>query len=153
MSIAAVSLPLRRLSGSGRLPTLARYFAVGAVSSLMDYAVFAVLNALLGLPAWPANLSSYTGSSVINYLMHRRWTFGHRNQRPARKQFLQYVLVVAVALFANTWLVSLFVPLFAGLLADGLSASVAAKLAAAALLGVWNLASSNFVVFRGVAAG
>ncbi len=152
MSIAAVSFPLRRLSGA-RFATLARYFTVGAVSSLMDYAVFALLNALLGLPAWPANFTSYTGSSVVNYLMHRRWTFGHRSQQPAGTQFLQYGLMVAVALAANTWLVSLFVPLFSGLVQNALSASVAAKLAAAAVLGMWNLASSNFVVFRGEAAG
>ncbi len=149
MGVLTASLRLRRPSG-GRLATLARYLLVGAITSLMDYAAFALLNAVLGVTPWLANLSSYGSSAVVNYLMHRRWTFQHRQQQPAAPQFVQYCLMVAFALAANTWLVMLFLPLSAGLVDDAVTASLLAKIAAAVILGIWNLASSNLVVFRGM---
>ena len=134
---------------SGRLVTLMRYFLVGAASSLMDYGLFAVLNAVLGIPAAFANVTSYASSSAVNFLMHRRWTFQTREQQSAPRQLAQYALLVAFSLLANTWLVTLFVPLAGTLIADAVSASVAAKTAAAALLWSVNLVSSNRIVFRG----
>jgi putative flippase GtrA len=148
MSVMTASFRLRR-SLDGRLATLLRYLAVGGATSLMDYAGFALLNALLGMAPWAANVLSYGGSSVANYLMHRRWTFRDRHQRAAAAQFAQYTLLVAFSLAANTWLVSMFVPLAGGLVEDAVTASLLAKVAAAALVWAWNLISSNLVVFRG----
>jgi putative flippase GtrA len=57
------------------LPPVVRFVMVGALNTLFDYGVFALL-AAAGLPALPAHVISYSSALVTSFLMHKRFTFG-----------------------------------------------------------------------------
>ena len=137
----------RLLNVDDPLKHLARFMTVGAASTLLDVSAFALLHTLLGLPALPANLLSYSLGSFNNYLLHRRWTYAGQPAKPARVQLLQFLAVSLSALALNTALLLLLTPAFAPV-APAATAGLLAKLYATGVGLGWNFLVNHFWTFR-----
>ncbi len=95
-----------------------------------------------------ANSLSYSAGIINNYFLHRNWTFAHRPQKTAGKQFSQFAGVSLSALAINNLIVLLLTPVFTRLLSDVSLAAVLAKLCAIAVGVGWNFLANYFWTFR-----
>ena len=138
----------RLFKTSDTWPSIPRFLTVGALSTLVDVGLFAVLHEQVGLPVLIANTLSYSTGIVISYVLHRRWTFRQRTRRGVGMQFSQFALISLNALLLNNLsLLWLSHPL--GVLAahpeDG---DLLAKLCATGVGVCWNFLANNFWTFR-----
>ncbi len=126
---------------------IVKFATVGALGTLIDIGLFAVLHIVVGIPALAANTISYSAGIVNNFVLHRDWTFAERERKPTAEQFSQFAAVSLSALILNDLLVWIFSPEFGRLVADAGSGTLAAKLAATAVGMVWNFVANNSWTF------
>lgn len=119
--------------GEGGL--LARFAAVGAVTTLLDIALFAALTAA-HLPAGAANLLSYSCGIALSYALNRRWTFAAEGS-PGRA--VRFVTATLAGLGASTLLVLAFASILPPVVAKALSVPI---------VFLWNYGASRLWVFR-----
>lgn len=78
-----------------------KFGTVGAINTVLD---FAVLNALvfgLGLAPLRSKVLSTVVSATSAYLMNRHWTFRHRDRQDVRREYLLFFAFNAVGLGIN----------------------------------------------------
>jgi len=76
----------------GRVPVaLVRYAVVGALGTAVNYAIYALLLLLGGVPYPLASAIGYVTGTFAAYPLNRRWTFGIREHRG--ELLLRYVAV------------------------------------------------------------
>lgn len=141
------------LQSKDTLRSAGRFLVVGMLGTLIDLALFAALHGLLGAPALAANTLSYSAGIANNYFFHRRWTFAARQQKGSGRQFSQFVGVSLSAMAANHLIVLLLAPALEGLLADPVSAALAAKICATGVGMGWNFLANHLWTFRDPADG
>lgn len=119
--------------------TLARFAAVGALTTLLDMALFNTLY-LVGVPPLPSNLVSYSCGIAVSYMLNRTWTF-----RAARShaQAVKFVVATVAGLLISTAIVSTLALLIPAPIA---------KLVSVPIVFVWNYLTSRLWVFREAAA-
>lgn len=130
------------------LRSAGRFLAVGIVGTLVDFSLFAGLSLRIGLPPWQANTFSYSAGILNNYILHRRWTFAHRLQKDAGRQFAQFLGVSLSALALNNLMVLLLTEPLSALLGGSAPGAVGAKLCAIGLGVVWNFLANSLWTFR-----
>ena len=133
---------------AGILHSVVRFMLVGALGTLIDFCLFAVLSAQFSAPTILANTLSYSAGIVNNYFLHRKWSFVDRPPKVARLQFMQFVSVSLSALVLNNLMVFLLVPLFSPLLADSKLAAMCAKVCATGVGMCWNFVANHLWVFE-----
>ncbi len=79
---------------------MARFSVVGAVSTVLTLAVFAML-AVSGAPHQVANLAGLAAGTVLNTTANRFWTFGVRGPDGALRHHLQ-----GLVMFGMTWVLT-----------------------------------------------
>lgn len=130
------------------LQTAARFLLVGMLGTLIDFSIFAFLNLQLGMTALLANTLSYSAGIINNYAFHRRWTFVHRPQKAAGKQFLRFAVASLSALAVNNLIVlALALPLGA-LFGSSALGAVFAKICAIVVGLSWNFLANYLWTFR-----
>lgn len=117
------------------LDMLLRFATVGAITTLLDIALFMTLVAASAPPA-AANLVSYSCGIVVSYALNRSWTFGVRHSNAKALKFLAATLT---GLLISTVLVTALSTLMPPPLAKILS--VPAVFA-------WNYLTARLWVFR-----
>ncbi|WP_052702986.1 GtrA family protein [Paenibacillus beijingensis] len=58
--------------------TLIKFALTGCLNTVIDYAVFGLLNALLGVNYLLAQTISFACGTINSYLVNRKWTFQRR---------------------------------------------------------------------------
>lgn len=127
----APAAPRRRRN----LDTLLRFATVGAITTLLDVALFSALVAAAAPPA-TANLVSYSCGIAVSYLLNRSWTFRVRH---SHAQALKFCAATLTGLLISTALVAALATLMPPTLAKILS--VPAVFA-------WNYLTARLWVFR-----
>ncbi|KQX27805.1 MULTISPECIES: GtrA family protein [unclassified Ensifer] len=126
-------------NGSERGPrahaTLARFAAVGAVTTLLDLALFNTLF-FLGAPPSPSNLLSYSCGIALSYVLNRTFTFR------AAHNYVQAVKFV-VATLAGLAISTVFVASLAMLIPAPI-----AKFVSIPVVFLWNYLTARLWVFR-----
>lgn len=125
-----------------------RFLAVGMLGTLIDVGLFAILHSVVGVPTLVANTISYSAGIVNNYILHRHWTFAHRERKAAGTQFSQFAVVSVSALVMNNVLLLLMAPPLSTLFADAGYGTFVAKLCATGIGVCWNFLINNFWTFR-----
>ncbi len=77
-----------------------KFNVVGVLNTLVDFVVFWLLNTLLGMAAYVAQIISYSCGVVNSYLWNSNWTFRAQRTRSAREIAL-FVAVNLVSLGAS----------------------------------------------------
>ena len=117
--------------------TLLRFATVGAVTTVLDFSLFANLVAAAVPPPY-ANVASYSSGIVLSYVLNRTWTFG---ASASRLQALRFGLSVLAGLMISTLLVAL--------LAKAMPA-IDAKLVSVPVVFGWNYLTARYWVFNAI---
>lgn len=124
-----------------------KFAIVGAVGMGVDFLVFNLFFALLGLPPVTSSILSFLAAVTSNFILNRSWTFHDSRSKSLRLQLVQYVLVNVVGLVIRTPIFAALGAVFHGFLDGrqlplGVDATwLAHNLALAAAIGVvllWN---------------
>lgn len=76
----------------------AKFGAVGAVNTALDFAVLNLLVFGLGLPPLRSKVGSTVVAATSSYLMNRHWTFRHRVRQDVHREYTLFFLLNAVGL-------------------------------------------------------
>ncbi len=110
---------------------------VGALTTAIDFVIFAVLTKILGAPPAGANLFSYSSGVATSFVLNRSWTFG--SDGDAKRQALQFATTNAIGLALSTTLVGLFALFLPDLIAKAVSVPI---------VFFWNYFTARLWVFR-----
>ncbi|MBN1562656.1 MAG: GtrA family protein [Anaerolineae bacterium] len=139
---------LHQNSETGRF---ARFLLVGVTGTALDFVLLSLLKLWGGLPTLIANTISYSAGIVNNFTFNRLWTFRDSTNTNILGQFAQYFTINIGGLLVNNFLIWVFEPIFASLMADNLAylpAKVIASLVAVSL----NFVLNRYITFRDVGA-
>lgn len=124
----------------GTVRQMARFAAVGVVSTVIDFSIFAALHYGLAVGVVPANVASYSVAVVNSYVLNRSWTFaGQATGRAGPRQFLLFLGFNLGGVALSTlvvWLLAAAMP------------AMLAKTAALAVTFTWNFWTNRLIVYR-----
>ncbi|MHC1784699.1 MAG: GtrA family protein [Anaerolineaceae bacterium] len=83
-----------------------KFAFVGAVGAVVDFGVFNLLSAIIGLPAVLSSVFSFILAVISNFIWNRYWTYPDSRSKTLTRQVGQFILVSLVGLVIRT-------PLFA----------------------------------------
>jgi putative flippase GtrA len=86
----------------------ARYFAVGAVGTTVDWAIFYLLAIMLGVYYQFSLIFSFSMGAVINYTLNKMFTFRCKSRRVAR-QFMTFFSLAVICLLLSMMFMHIFV--------------------------------------------
>jgi len=130
---------------------IVRFGTVGALNTLIDFAILNLLLALFavtgGLPLMVCNATAFLAASLNSYFLNRKWTFAQQDAATLR-QFLLFFTLTTGGLLVNTLVLY---GLVSGLpqpsgMSNLLWVNVAKVVATAASL-IWNYLAYRHVVF------
>lgn len=76
----------------------AKFGVVGALNTVLDFAVLNLLVFGLGVPTLRSKVVSTVVAATSSYLMNRHWTFRHRERGDVRREYLLFFALNAVGL-------------------------------------------------------
>ena len=121
------------------LKRILKFGLTGVANTLVDVGVCWILNQLLGMNIYLANVIGYGAGMLNSYLINRSWTFASRD-RLFSMQLVRFLLVNLSALALSTLLIRLLTGFGLG--------DMWAKLGATGITLVVNFLASRFWVFR-----
>ncbi len=121
------------------LKRILKFGLTGVANTLVDVGVCWILNQLLGMNIYLANVIGYGAGMLNSYLVNRSWTFASRD-RLFSMQLVRFLLVNLSALALSTLLIRLLTGFGLG--------DMWAKLGATGITLVVNFLASRFWVFR-----
>src|SRR5262249_41529371 len=104
MGIDQMDVSIIRSGGKGEPHRLARYLAVGLISTCIDFTVLIMLKSL-GLTTLAANSLSYAAGFLVSFAVNYRWTFAESHSKHVSLHFAQFLVVGICGLALNTALV------------------------------------------------
>lgn len=116
-----------------------RFATVGAIATLVQYAVLIALVEAAGAEEVPAAIGAYLCGAVTSYLLNRRFTFAG-TQTGFGHGLAKFALVNLIGLGLNTGI-------FVLLTGMGLH-YILAQMVATGLVLIWNYAGARLFVFR-----
>jgi len=80
------------------LKELSAFGVVGAINFALDVALFQFMYVVIGADALVAKIVSTSITTTTAYLMHRHWSFAHRERTGIRREYPIFFLVNALTL-------------------------------------------------------
>jgi len=121
-----------------------KYGMVGALSTVLDFAVFNLSYKMLGnnmSHLWLATAAGFVFGTVNGYIFNSRWTFSYNTKGQELKKFIQFLIVSIIGL--------LFTELIVLSLANMISLDKnIAKGAAVIVVFFWNYFANKFWTFK-----
>jgi putative flippase GtrA len=114
--------------------TIIRFAVVGAITTVIDFVLFATLIGITGQPVL-SNIISYSCGLTTSYLLNRSWTFAVEADLI---QALKFFLFTSTGLLLSTLLVALLSLALPPL---------AAKLLSVPIVFFWNYLTARYLVF------
>lgn len=99
-----------------------RFAVVGTIGAVVDFAVFNLLSAVVGISAVVSSVFSFSLAVVSNFLWNRFWTYPDSRSKPVRRQLSQFAAISIIGLLIRTplfaWMEKILVQFFSGILAN-----------------------------------
>jgi putative flippase GtrA len=133
-----------------------RFAAVGALGTVIDFAVMNLLTGALRSPLVIAGSISFVVATMNNFLLNRYWTYPEALHRPLWRQLIKFSIVSAGGLLIRAPILKFIEPAFEAVLKSlnveayriiGYNATLA--LAIAVVL-IWNFFINRYWTFRHV---
>jgi putative flippase GtrA len=128
-----------------------RFGVVGALNTLIDFAVLNLLLALFGVTrGWPlvlCNAAAFLTASLNSYFLNKNWTFVQKG-RASLRQYLAFLALAAAGLLINSLVLYLLVTGFTR--PSWLTPTLWVNVAKAGVSGAsiaWNYLACRYVVF------
>jgi putative flippase GtrA len=140
----------RPLQAGRELKRFGKFAVVGVSGFVVDFAVLNLLMVRFGLPAWQANICSFTVAVTNTFIWNRLWTFPESRQRPLSTQLAQFFLVNLVGLGINTLTFLGSHALIWGKAANPVWGYNLAKATASVVTLFWNFGANRLWTWRGL---
>lgn len=125
----------------------ARFLAVGAAGTLLDFSILTVLK-LAGLPTLIANSLSFTAGLLNNFTWNRLWTFSDSVHTDWRRQLAQYAFISLIGLALNNLILLSLEGVFGAWLGSAQWAYLPAKVVATGVVVFWNYFANRSWTFK-----
>lgn len=125
-----------------------RFGVVGSTSTLIDFSVLTGLKFFFGWPTLPANLISYSCGMLDSYLLTRHWVYPESRAHRSHVQLFRFIFINMVGLLLNMILLLGFEVVFNALLNNASYSYIPAKIAATALVFLWNFFANRLWAFN-----
>ncbi|HMR99108.1 MAG TPA: GtrA family protein [Anaerolineales bacterium] len=135
------------VSSTKELTRFARFLAVGALGTALDFSVLTLLK-LAGLPTLLANSASFTAGLLNNFTLNRLWTFGDAIHSNWKKQLTQYAVVSLIGLTFNDLIVISLEGLMGAWIGQPEFGYLPAKVIATGVVVFWNYFANRAWTFR-----
>ncbi|WP_181408429.1 GtrA family protein [Schumannella sp. 10F1B-5-1] len=126
-----------------------RYLLVGGFCFLVDFALLALLKAVLGWPVWIATGVAFLVSFVVTYTLQRLVAFSA--DTPHGRALVRYAILVAINTVASSLIVAGLDTLLDS--AGFTQGWAIGKIVATAITTVWNYFAYRYWVFRSPTKG
>jgi putative flippase GtrA len=114
---------LKTIVQKARRPVI--FALVGCVNTSVDFAVFAILSELVGVPPLGANVASYLMGATNSFIMNGVFTFrGNNISLVSTQLFVRFALVTAACLGVSCLALVLVLPFVPNLVAKAVSIMV-----------------------------
>jgi putative flippase GtrA len=133
---------------SKELGRFARFLAVGALGTCLDFGLLSFLKTL-GFSTLVANTASFSAGVANNFSLNRLWTFADAKHSDWHKQLMQFLLVSLLGLALNNTIVLLLEVPLGGLLVQPGYGYLPAKVIATGVVVFWNYLANRYWTFRG----
>lgn len=120
--------------------TLLRYMVPGFLTFLIDLGLLQAFIVYLNWHYLPAAIVAFWGGTSVNYVVARRWVFAGAT-RPLLSGYAYFMTFAA----AGTGLTAMFMAIFVELAGF---APLPARVATAAIVGLWNFLTNFYINFR-----
>ena len=121
----------------GLIEQFLKFGVVGAIAFLIDYGVLMLLSQVIGMDPVISASISFVVSVVFNYAASMRYVFTRRDDISRRREFTIFVVLSAIGLVINEIIMVIGV----NMLGDSALMVTITKLAATAIVMVWNFVS------------
>jgi putative flippase GtrA len=107
---------------AGLFKQFMKFFGVGIVSTLLDWAIFALAFKLAGFPYWLALIISFAFGAVVNFLMNKKLTFQNKSKSPFQPLvfFIIAGFMLGISLILMSFLVEAMDALLARMIVTGI---------------------------------
>jgi putative flippase GtrA len=107
------------------LPILT-YSVIGAINTLIDFTLFSTLCLAFKIPAWQANVVSYSTAVIFSFFANRRFTFRSASYSGSRivDQGGRFVVVSLMGLIASSLITFFLSPTVGAILAKAVAIPV-----------------------------
>lgn len=119
------------------LEQIAKFGLVGAIATLIDYAILMMLSQLLRWDPVVSSGISFTVSLIFNYLASMRFVFERKRGLDRKKEFVIFVVLSLIGLVLN----QICMWIGTALVGSGPVAVTVTKICATAIVMVWNFLS------------
>ena len=133
---------------NSELRRIARFVVVGALCTLVDLVLFALLRGPVGLPTLVANTLAYSAGIFCNYTLSRNWTYHDAQHKALGTQFAQFLIVSLSALLLNNLLVLLLEKPLGQLFNATEYGYLLAKTCATVVVVFWSFFANRFWTFN-----
>lgn len=116
------------------------YGLIGAACLVLDLFFYGLLTRLFQMQYLAANVFSFLGTAVLNYLANRHFTYRESGKFRA-KQLTKFLLIASIGVFLNTVFLGLFFGVFR-------VHDLVAKLLAAGVVFFWNFGMNRYWTFK-----
>src|SRR5258708_32824463 len=147
MGTGGMDASIIRVRHKGEPHRLARYMAVGLISTAVDFTILVMLKSL-GMPTLAANSLSYGAGFLTSFALNYLWTFSGSRTKHVSLHFAQFLAVGICGLLLNNALVLLFVPVIGQFIAVPSNAYIPAKILASCIVLSWNFNANRLWTFN-----
>lgn len=89
----------RKMIYCKKSPSLFRFASVGCINTMVDFAVFIILNNVFGVNYLICQLTGYSAGVLNSFIMNKVWTFQSKTSRfHTSVQFARFIIVNLVSL-------------------------------------------------------
>jgi len=119
---------------------LLRSILIGAIASIIDIIIFAILVEVQDFSYLLANLISFSIGLVVNYSLTIRWVFISRSPKNRLTEFLKFTSVGIIGLIMNQFILWLCIDIF-------MIYSLISKIIATLIAFLWNFFARKYYIF------
>ncbi len=81
-----------------------KFCVVGVICTIIDFGVLILLREVFGVNYLIANIVAFTVSVIVNYILSMRYVFQGKKDTSKIKEFIIFVVLSAIGLGLNEWL-------------------------------------------------
>jgi putative flippase GtrA len=140
---------ISRLTNNSQTRRLARYMAVGLLSTGVDFSILVVLKSL-GLSTLVANSLSYGAGLVTSFVLNYLWTFSDSRSKRVPLQFAQCLIIGVCGLLLNNALVLVLISHLGQFFTTPDNAYIPAKVVASCIVLLWNFSANRLWTFNDI---
>ena len=86
-----------------------KFIIVGGIATIIDWAIFYILNSIFNINPLISNIFSFTISLIYNYIASVKWVFVVSKKKNSKRIFIEFVFLSIIGLLISEFIIWLLV--------------------------------------------